>query len=68
MKYLLSLLVLGLVISCGNPQAPKPDPKKDFLIESKTIKLAGTLTSYAKLGVEVPLHELGIAVDLLDNK
>lgn len=68
MKYLLSLILLGVVISCGNqPQTPKPDPKKDFLIESKTIKVEGTLTTSAKFGIEVPLDELGIAVDLLDK-
>lgn len=69
MKYLLVVIMIGFLVSCGNQSTPpKPDPKKDFIIESKSIKIEGSLTDKAKFDIEVPKHELGIAVDLLDNK
>ena len=68
MKYLIPVLAL-IVASCGNNTTPpKPDPKKSYVVESKSMKIEGTLTDKAKFGIELPILEFGIGIDLLDNK
>jgi hypothetical protein len=67
MKYLIPVIAL-FIISCGNTTPPKPDPKKSYVVESKSMKIEGTLTDKAKFGIELPILEFGIGIDLLDNK